>query len=259
MKVQRQQSPSFTVQRGDAAVDTPTGYTPTRRRFVVGAFGGLTGLALGNACGSNGGSGAGGGAGAAGAPHTSCTLYPQQMEGPYYLDLDLLRVNVTEGRPGAPLLLDLQIVRAGSCAPIDGVAVDVWQCDAAGVYSGYPGQLGGLDTSGEKFLRGTQLTDAAGHARFETIYPGWYPGRTTHVHFKVQLSQSSAVTSQIYFPEDVTASLYGASAPYAARGQKDTSNGADFIARSGGGMPALLSISGSTREYRGSLVIGVAG
>jgi protocatechuate 3,4-dioxygenase beta subunit len=198
-----------------------------------------------------------GAGGAGGAPNLECTLYPQQTEGPYYLDLDLLRVNLVEDRPGTPLVLDLRVVRAGSCAPIADVAVDIWQCDAAGVYSGYAGQLGGLDTTGQRFLRGTQLTDGAGHALFETIYPGWYPGRTTHIHFKVQLSTSSAVTSQIYFPEDVTTSLYGGSAPYAARGTKDTSNQADFIAR--GGMPALLAIEGSASAYRGSLVIGVAG
>ncbi|HEY6560746.1 MAG TPA: intradiol ring-cleavage dioxygenase [Polyangiaceae bacterium] len=234
-------------------------YSPTRRRWIVDAFGGLTALALGNACGPNGGTGGTGGAGGgAGAPNTSCTLYPQQVQGPYYLDLDLLRVDVTEGKPGAPLLLDVQVVRSGSCAPLGDVAVDIWQCDAAGVYSGYPGQLGGLDTTGQRFLRGTQLTDAAGHARFETIYPGWYPGRTTHIHFKVQLSPSSEVISQIYFPEDFNASVYG-SAPYAERGQKETSNAADFIAQSGGGMPALLSVSGSPSEYRGTLIVGVAG
>jgi protocatechuate 3,4-dioxygenase beta subunit len=239
-------------------------YAPSRRRFVVDALGGLTTLALAGACGSSGGGGSGGNGGgsggnggAGGSPNGSCTLYPQQTQGPYYLDLDLLRVDVTEGKAGAPLLLDVQVVRAGSCAPIAAVPVDIWQCDADGVYSGYPGQLGGLDTTGQRFLRGTQTTDAAGHARFETIYPGWYPGRTTHIHFKVQLSTSSEVTSQIYFPEDVTASVYGA-APYASRGQKDTSNTADFIARSGG-MPALLAVTRSSSEYSGTLVVAVAG
>ena len=251
MKQQRRQT-SMQARAGSA-------YAPTRRRFVAEAFGGLTALALGSACASSAPTGAGGAAGTAGAPNLDCALYPRQVEGPYYLDLDLLRVNVTEDRPGSPLVLDLQVVRAGSCAPIADVAVDIWQCDAAGVYSGYAGQLGGLDTTGQRFLRGTQLTDAKGHVLFETIYPGWYPGRTTHIHFKVQLSQSSAVTSQIYFPEEVTTSLYAGSAPYAARGAKDTSNAADYIARSGGGMPALLAVAGSASAYRGSLIIGVVG
>lgn len=255
MKIQRYEAPSL-LNRPTPRDLAAGAYTPTRRRWIVDAFGGLTALALGNACGSTGGTGGAGGA--AGAPGTSCTLYPQQTQGPYYLDLDLLRVDVTEGKPGAPLLLDVQVVRSGSCTPLGDVAVDIWQCDAAGVYSCYPGQLGGLDTTGQRFLRGTQLTDAAGHARFETIYPGWYPGRTAHIHFKVQLSPSSEVTSQIYFPEDFNASVYGG-APYAGRGQKDTSNAADFIAQSGGGMPALLSVSGSPSEYRGTLVVGVAG
>jgi protocatechuate 3,4-dioxygenase beta subunit len=108
--------------------------------------------------------------------------------------------------------------------------VDIWHCDADGIYSGFTGQLGGLDTTGQQFLRGAQITNAEGLAVFRSIYPGWYPGRTTHIHFKVRPTPSTEATSQLYFPEDVNALVY-AGAPYDVRGQKDTSNEADAIGR----------------------------
>src|ERR1041385_941409 len=182
----------------------------------------------------------------AGAEAGTCFLYPQQTEGPFYLDLDLLRSDITEGKPGAPMALEITVLRQNGCAAIQNALVDVWQCDADGVYAGFPGQLGGVDTTGSKFLRGTQATGADGKVLFHTIYPGWYPGRTTHIHFKVHLSATSQVTSQMYFPEDVTVSVYQ-DAPYAARGQKDTSNSADSIAQTGG-MPPVLAV---TREASG--------
>lgn len=198
------------------------------------------------------------GAAEAAARAATCTVYPQQVEGPYYLDRRLLRRDLTEGRSGTPLTLRLRIVSAPGCAPLPGLAVDVWHCDAAGVYSGYPGQLGGVVTSGETFLRGTQLTDAEGRVEFRTIYPGWYPGRTTHVHFKVHLSRTAEAVSQLYFPEDVTHAVYSA-APYRARGQKDTSNARDGVVRFGG-MPPLVSVApAGGGAYAASLTIAVAG
>ena len=155
----------------------------TRREFalrVLGGMGTVAVLARGGADGAAPAASAGGmDAGTAGA---ACKVYPQETEGPYYLDLDLLRSDITEGRAGTPLALVMQVVSATTCAPLKGVAVDVWHCDAAGVYSGYSGQLGGADTRGQTFLRGTQLTGDDGRVRFDTIYPGWYPGRTTHVY-----------------------------------------------------------------------------
>jgi protocatechuate 3,4-dioxygenase beta subunit len=186
-----------------------------------------------------------------------CTLYPQQVEGPFYLDGRLLRRDITEGRSGTPLTLRLQVVSARGCAPLAGLAVDVWHCDATGLYSGYPGQLGGAVTTGETFLRGTQVTDAQGRVEFQTIYPGWYPGRTTHVHFKVHVSRTAEAVSQMYFPEDVTRTIY-ASAPYRARGQKDTSNVSDGVVRYGG-LPPLLSIAqASGGAYAATLTVAVS-
>jgi protocatechuate 3,4-dioxygenase beta subunit len=186
---------------------------------------------------------------------STCTVYPQQTEGPYYLDLDLLRRDIAEGRPGTPLTVAIQVLGAVGCAPLKGVAVDIWHCDAGGVYSGYPGQLGGLNTAGQRFLRGTQVTDEEGRVRFETLYPGWYPGRTTHIHFKVHLSSTSEATSQFYFPEELTAAVYRGS-PYSAHGQKDTSNTGDGVAR--GNLPPLLALRARGSGYLATLSVVVA-
>jgi protocatechuate 3,4-dioxygenase beta subunit len=225
----------------------------TRRDFGRNVLAGVAATTLvGNgACSSSDGSamhaGSGGTTGG-GDGGNECTLYPRQTEGPFYLDLDSLRRDITEGKAGMPLSVIVQ-VQSESCAPLKDVAVDLWQCDAAGVYSGFPGQLGGLDTTGETFLRGTQVTDADGVAEFDSIYPGWYPGRTTHIHFKVHTSSTTEATSQLYFPEDVTAGIY-ATVPYDARGPKDTPNAADGIAVANPA-PLAMETFGSclTREH----------
>lgn len=98
------------------------------------------------------------------------------------------------------------------CAPISGARVDVWHCDADGAYSGFQ------QAQGETFCRGIQLTDDNGQVTFQTIYPGWYPGRITHIHFQVFFGDGQTATSQIAFPEDVTEAVYAVE-PYAARGQ----------------------------------------
>jgi protocatechuate 3,4-dioxygenase beta subunit len=183
----------------------------------------------------------------------SCTLYPEQTEGPYYVAGDLVRSDLREGKPGTPLTLDLLVLSSDGCTPLANAAVDIWHCDAGGIYSGYQNQLGGLDTRGEVFLRGTQLTGSDGRARFQTIYPGWYPGRTTHVHFKVHLSGNREATSQLYFAEELNREVYG-TAPYATHGQKDTANSADLFGR---GAP-LLAVTRSGQSYTASMTITVA-
>ena len=186
----------------------------------------------------------------------SCTVYPEETEGPYYLDLDMIREDVTEGRPGAALAITLLVRRASDCTPIKDVAVDIWHCDADGVYSGFAGQPGGLDTTGLTFLRGTQITGADGRVRFVTIYPGWYPGRTTHIHFKVHLTGTLEATSQLYFPEDTTAQVY-ATAPYDARGPKDTTNLGDGVTP--GVVPPLLDVIPDGAGFAATLTVTVAG
>jgi protocatechuate 3,4-dioxygenase beta subunit len=195
------------------------------------------------------------GAGSGGDGGNACTLYPEQTAGPFYLDLDLLRRDIREGKPGAPLSLIFR-VQAEDCSPLKDLAVDVWHCDANGVYSGFPNQLGGIDTSGETFLRGTQVTDESGVAQFESIYPGWYPGRTTHIHFRVHTSSSVEATSQLYFPESVTEEIY-ASSPYDVRGPKDTPNALDGIATANPAPLAMIT-SNMSAGYVASILVTVA-
>lgn len=140
----------------------------------------------------------------------ACILTPQSESGPYYLDPKLVRAEIAEDRPGVPLRLRLRVIEAGSCAPLPGARVDIWHCDARGVYSGYPGQSDThkLDQSGKTFLRGTQMADAAGWAGFRTIYPGWYAGRATHIHFRVFVDEATVLTGQTFFPEALNEFIY---------------------------------------------------
>ena len=114
----------------------------------------------------------------------SCVLSPEQTQGPYYLPGDKLRRNVTEGKPGVPLTLKLSVLDVSTCKPIKGAAVDIWHCDAGGVYSG-------VGRPSKTFLRGIQKTDAKGVATFKTVYPGWYQGRTVHIHVRVHSAATS--------------------------------------------------------------------
>ena len=158
-----------------------------------------------------------------------CTLTPEQIEGPFYLDQARIREAISEGKPGVPLQLILRVLDSASCAPIPKAAVDVWQCDALGIYSGYEGAAIAprhVEPVDDKtFLRGTQLTDGTGGARFRTIYPGWYQGRTPHVHLKLRVG-AKAATTQLYFPDEVTNAVY-ARAPYDRHPNRDTTNATD--------------------------------
>jgi protocatechuate 3,4-dioxygenase beta subunit len=149
----------------------------------------------------------------------ACILTPQSEEGPYYLDPKLVRADITEGKPGVPLALRLRLIEAGSCTPISGARVDIWHCDARGLYSAFREQGDGhnIDQSGKTFLRGTQRADATGLAAFKTIYPGWYAGRATHIHFKVFLDDKSVLTGQTFFPEALNEFIYGNVPDYTGR------------------------------------------
>ncbi len=190
-----------------------------------------------------------------------CMLTPEAVEGPFYFDPKLVRADITEGRPGAPLVLILQVVSAEDCARLSGLRVDLWHADGFGMYSGYRGQGDeDISTRGQTFLRGTQFTDAGGQVRFATIYPGWYPGRTPHIHFKVLLDATNLVTGQLYFSDDLSARIYATLAPYHGRkSRRDIiRNADDFIFKDQGGADTLLSVKEEGGSYRASLVIGVA-
>jgi len=169
----------------------------------------------------------------------ACILTPAQTEGPYFVDERLERVDLRSDPAtgkvvaGVPLQLTLRVSRssAGGCKPLAGARVDVWHCDADGVYS--DAEDPGFDTRGMRFLRGFQLSDADGRVHFLTIYPGWYDGRAVHLHFKVSPREGGEFTSQLYF-DDVLTDRVHTLAAYARRGQRTLRNGDDGIFRRGG-------------------------
>lgn len=187
-----------------------------------------------------------------------CAIIPEVTEGPYYFDPALERTDITEARPGIPLRIRLQVVDA-ACAVIEGARVDIWHCDATGVYSGYPGQGddGSVDTTGETFMRGTQFADANGLVEFETVYPSWYRGRTTHIHFKVFIAENVILTGQIFFPDALSEYIYLNVAPYNDRSStRDTLNSNDSIAAQST-RAAYAFIKELDEEYLAAMIIGV--
>jgi protocatechuate 3,4-dioxygenase beta subunit len=163
----------------------------------------------------------------------ACILTPQSEEGPYYIDPKLNRSDITEGKPGVPLSLRLRVIDAGLCAAIAGARVDIWHCDARGIYSAFPGQGDGhnIDQSNKNFLRGTQLAGNSGWTEFKTIYPGWYDGRATHIHFKVFLDERTVLTGQTFFPDALNEFIYTNVPDYTGRPrQRMTMNINDGIA-----------------------------
>src|SRR5256885_982093 len=158
----------------------------------------------------------------------SCALAPEQTEGPYYIANEKRRRNITEGRPGTPLTLRLRVVDASTCKPIKNAAVDVWHCDALGAYSGF-----GAGSGSRTFMRGIQRTDANGFATFGTVYPGWYQGRTVHIHVKVHVRGNVVHTGQLYFADRITDAVFKRR-PYSRRGARTTRNSSDSVYRNGG-------------------------
>ena len=152
----------------------------------------------------------------------SCARTAEQTEGPYYFDADAIRSDIREGRPGTKLVLALRVRGGEDCAPVENAIVDIWHCDAGGVYSGFD------SGEGERFLRGAQATNEDGIAKFTTIYPGYYQGRTVHIHAKVHLDRQTVLTTQLYFDDGVSDEVFAAE-PYAAQGESRQRNDADGI------------------------------
>ena len=187
-----------------------------------------------------------------------CLLQKELTEGPFYLDPKLVRVDITEGRAGLPMQLRLQVVTA-DCAPIVGARVDVWHCDAQGVYSGVKNLGGGIDAEGLTFLRGTQFTDATGIVTFQTIFPGWYSGRTTHVHYKVFLDDATVLTSQIFFDEAVNQASYADVESYARPNTRDKLKAQERIATNAGkGGYAQVKMTEPDGVMEAALVVGIS-
>jgi protocatechuate 3,4-dioxygenase beta subunit len=185
------------------------------------------------------------------AATVSCILTPEQTEGPYYIAGEKLRRNITDGRPGTPLLLRAFVVDATTCRPIRNAAVDVWHADAGGAYSGF-----GDGASSRTFMRGVQRTNAKGLAQFRTVYPGWYQGRTVHIHVKVHVGGSVVHTGQLYFPDSVTDAVFRR-APYSSRPNRDVRNATDSVYRNGGSKSVVKLKRNSAGVYIAAITMGV--
>ncbi len=230
----------------------------TRRGALV-RFGGFAAAALGaGALGTkelldaDAADAAGTGPAAVASGLVSCVLSPEMTEGPYYVEGDKVRRNITEGKPGVPLTLRLGVVDVSTCKPIKGAAVDIWHCDAGGVYSATSMQ----NTQELTFLRGIQRTDKNGIALFKTIYPGWYQGRTVHIHLKVYLGGNTVHTGQLFFSDTLTDAVYRRS-PYNLRPNRDPRNASDSIFRNGG-RRSMLKLAKSGSGYVGRITMGVS-
>jgi protocatechuate 3,4-dioxygenase beta subunit len=202
------------------------------------------------------------------SPHATaaatCVLTPEVTEGPYWISNRLTRRNIKDGRPGLTLALYITVVDATTCKPISGADVEIWHADAGGAYSGYSGSSppsggGGHATpnNSKRYLRGHQKSDANGRVRFDTIYPGWYRGRTPHIHMKVHVGGSVVHTGQLFFADATSRAVYR-TAKYRSRGLQDTTNRSDSIYSQAGGSRALVHLARrSAGGYNGSITVGV--
>ncbi|KAL3431654.1 Intradiol ring-cleavage dioxygenase [Aspergillus tetrazonus] len=177
----------------------------------------------------------------------SCVLAEDVTQGPYYVSGELIRQNLVEDQPGVPLYLDIQLIDSETCEPVPDVYLDFWHCNATGVYSGVVASGNG-DSSDETnldatFLRGIQQTDDSGVAEFETIFPGHYTGRATHIHvlshpadttanandtLEGLYTTTSSHVGQIFFDQDLI-SLVEATDVYSSNTQELTLNADDSI------------------------------
>jgi protocatechuate 3,4-dioxygenase beta subunit len=193
------------------------------------------------------------------AASPSCILTPAKTEGPYFVDEKLkrsdIRVDPVDGsvQPGVKLTLKFIVVGAdGDCAPVSGAHVDVWHANHLGLYSD-EAQNG---TIGHKYLRGYQVTGDDGSATFVTVFPGWYSGRTVHIHFKIR-KDDYEFTSQLFFDESTIASVMATSA-YSSRGTPDTDNGEDNIYGSDGDELTVALSSDGSGGLKGTFTVGLA-
>jgi protocatechuate 3,4-dioxygenase beta subunit len=248
------------------------------RREALGLLGGVTLTAVLAACGSSksssgtpstvsddsGSTGTGTSPSTAAGSVTSCNLAPEVTQGPYYLADHPETSDLVQDRPGTPLALALTVVGA-NCEPIEGAKVDVWHCDAAGEYGGIEGSNGGPAGGGggggaatrgnpDTWLQGVQTTDANGAVNFSTIWPGFYPGRTVHIHLKVFVNGTDLHTGQLFFPDEMNAAVL-ANSPYG--GAPTMTNDDDSIFREAGSA-ALITPTKAGAGYTASAQLVVS-
>ena len=214
------------------------------------------------------------------ATPSSCVLTPELTQGPYYLADDLIRADITEGRPGVPLTLRVGVSDIKACGPLANAAVHVWHCDAHGFYSGVSANSPGSDATQQQideaakstFLRGIQMTDADGFVEFTTIYPGWYRGRTVHIHMMVAVDGTAdqtyegghiAHTGQLFFDDAISDKVFATDA-YAGRPDDErTLNNEDGILGNHEDDPGFLLALTPNNEQRiadgfvGVIAVGV--
>ena len=204
-------------------------------------------------------------ASAAASTLPSCIVVPALTEGPYFVEELLNRSDIrsdpTTGavKDGAKLAIRFTVseLNGTNCIAFPGAVIDVWHCDATGAYSDVSDP--GFSTKGQKFLRGYQTTDASGNADFVTIYPGWYSGRTVHIHFKIRTSPGATsgleFTSQLFFDDSLSDTVFGAQ-PYSAKGTRDTLNASDNIYAQSQGQ-TLLNVHTTSDGYAATFSLGV--
>ncbi|MFJ1731813.1 intradiol ring-cleavage dioxygenase [Streptomyces sp. NPDC088254] len=252
----------------DATSSNSESRTPVARRTVLVA-GGATAAAL--AVGGAASAGALNGTRQDTAAAAVCTLTREMTEGPYYLDGQYVRADISEGKPGVPLKLTLTVVDDDTCAPLRGALVELWHADALGEYSGFVGKNGHSEPDNGTFLRGGVLTNSAGVAVITSVYPGWYVGRCIHIHVKVHTGVTLTSdghftggreihTGQLFFSETVTTRV-AAISPYSTNRVTRTTLARDSIYDGGGAASGLLTLSalGSSPSagYAGALTLGV--
>jgi len=188
--------------------------------------------------------------------NAACAATYEGEEGPNFVNdsgAGYLRSNLltnldgSSSQPGVPLALTLVVQDSkNNCAPLAGVQVDIWSCNATGVYSGEASER----TASDNWLRGYQLTDASGRVTFNTIVPGWYSGRTTHIHLRLRSTYDSSAsggtnTTQLFFDQSIVNGIYTSVAPYASRGASPTTNAGDRVFAQEQHSTGVLSLTGS--------------
>jgi protocatechuate 3,4-dioxygenase beta subunit len=173
----------------------------------------------------------------------ACRKTAEETEGPFYFDVDKIRSDISEDREGVTLRLGVRVRDAAECKPIANAVVDVWHCDAEGSYS----------EPGESYCRGAQVTNRKGIVEFTTVYPGWYPGRTVHIHGKVHLDKQTVLTTQFYFDDKVSASVF-VDDPYLGESNRDGFNDSDGLYQ----RDLELTLSKESGGYLGLITLDVA-
>jgi protocatechuate 3,4-dioxygenase beta subunit len=163
----------------------------------------------------------------------SCVLICGTTAGPCTADT-MDREDVSEGLGGLPVRLALLIVDATTCMPVPGARVEIWHTQRTGVYSGNtpnPGFCAGgdADAPNHLYFRGSRTADDDGRVDFDTCYPGWYPGRAIHIHFRVYLGDQATVTSQLFFDDALSEQIFASHPDYSEFGQPNTTNDVDNV------------------------------